>query len=98
MYLQSFTVLTVNLITINSICAPLISRLHVGAMVKVLDCHVDGRGFETRAGTFICQKKKYLALYLVVALMVPSAPSVVSMNSNLSWWSASLASSSYTSA
>ena len=43
-------------------------------------------------------KKKYLALYLVVALMVPSAPSVVSMNSNLSWWSASLASSSYTSA
>ena len=67
-------------------------------MVKVLDCHADGRGFETRAGAFICQKKLYLALYLVVALMVPSAPSVVSMNSNLSWWSASLASSSYTSA
>ncbi len=43
-------------------------------------------------------KKKYLALYIVVALMVPSAPSVVSVNSNLSWWSASLASSSYTSA
>ncbi len=42
---------------INSVCAPLISRLHVGAMVKVLDCHADGRGFETRAGTFICQKK-----------------------------------------
>ena len=66
-------------------------------MVKVLDCHADGRGFESRAGAFICQKK-YLALYLAVALMVPSAPSVVSVNSNLSWWSASLASSSYTSA
>ena len=30
--------------------------------------------------------------------MVPSVPSVVSMNLNLSWWSASLAISSYTSA
>ena len=28
-------------------------------MVKVLDCHADGRGFETRAGTFICQKKVF---------------------------------------
>ena len=37
-------------------------------MVKVLDCHADGRGFESRAGAFICQKK-YLALYLAVALM-----------------------------
>ena len=73
-------------------------------MVKVLDCHADGRGFNTWAwvqypgGDIYLSKKKYLALYLVVALMVPNAPSVVSMNSNLSWWSASLASSSYTSA
>ncbi len=44
---------------INSVCAPLDSRLHVGAMVKVLDCHAEGRGFETRAGAFICQKKVF---------------------------------------
>ena len=37
--------------------APLDSRLHVGATVKVLDCHADGRGFKSRAGAFICQKK-----------------------------------------
>ena len=48
-------------------------------------------GVGSRPGRRHLFVKKYLALYLVVALMVPSAPSVVSMNSNLSWWSASLA-------
>ncbi len=74
-------------------------RMHTSIIVdytySVLDCHADPDG--SRPGRGHLFVKKYLALYLVVALMVISAPSVVSVNSNCSWWSALAASSFYTS-